>query len=100
MEENMSEWKEFTAKTVDEALTSALVSLETTSDKVEYEVIEKESSRSAETNSLIAKVKSTLEKNVVNTGSFSLNTANNQTFSVSVIGVVIKLYSSKFLFVE
>ena len=41
----MSEWKEFTAKTVDEALTSALVSLETTSDKVEYEVIEKESSR-------------------------------------------------------
>lgn len=40
----MSEWKEFTAKTVDEALTNALVSLETTSDKVEYEVIEKESS--------------------------------------------------------
>ena len=40
----MSEWKEFTAKTVDEALTSALVSLETTSDKIEYEVIEKESS--------------------------------------------------------
>lgn len=39
----MSEWKEFTAKTVDEALTNALVQLETTSDKVEYEVIEKES---------------------------------------------------------
>lgn len=45
--------------------------------------LEKESSRSAETNSLIAKVKSTLEKNVVNTGSFSLNPANNPTFSVS-----------------
>ena len=34
----MSEWREFTAKTVDEALTNALVSLETTSDRVEYEV--------------------------------------------------------------
>lgn len=40
----MSEWKEFSAKTVDEALTNALVQMETTSDKVEYEVIEKESS--------------------------------------------------------
>lgn len=40
----MSEWKEFSAKTVDEALTNALVQLQTTSDKVEYEVIEKESS--------------------------------------------------------
>ena len=35
---------EFTAKTVDEALTNALVQLETTSDKVEYEVVEKGSS--------------------------------------------------------
>ncbi len=35
---------EFTGKTVDEALTNALVSLETTSDKVEYEVVEKGSS--------------------------------------------------------
>lgn len=43
MEEIMSEWKEFTAKTVDEALTNALVQLKTTSDKVEYEIIEKES---------------------------------------------------------
>lgn len=39
----MSEWKEFTAKTVDEALTEALVKLETTSDKVVYDVLEKES---------------------------------------------------------
>ena len=35
---------EFTAKTVDEALTNALVQLETTSDKVEYEVVDKGSS--------------------------------------------------------
>ncbi|HBA97701.1 MAG TPA: DNA-binding protein [Lachnospiraceae bacterium] len=39
----MSEWNEFTAKTVDEALTNALVQLQTTSDKVEFEIIEKES---------------------------------------------------------
>ena len=40
----MEEWKEFSAKTVDEALTNALVSLETTSDKVEYEIVEEEKS--------------------------------------------------------
>jgi spoIIIJ-associated protein len=38
------EWLEITAKTVDEALTEALIKLQTTSDRVEYEVIEKESS--------------------------------------------------------
>lgn len=41
----MAEWVEIVAKTVDEALTEALIRLETTSDKVEYEVLEKESSR-------------------------------------------------------
>lgn len=40
----MSNWQEFSAKTVDEALTEALIELETTSDQIEYEVIEKESS--------------------------------------------------------
>ncbi len=39
------EWREFTAKTVDEALTSALLDMETTSEKVEYEVVERESSK-------------------------------------------------------
>lgn len=38
----MSEWKEFTAKTVNEALTNAVVQLETTSDMLDYEIIEKE----------------------------------------------------------
>ncbi len=38
------EWLEITAKTVDEALTEALIKLQTTSDRVEYEIIEKESS--------------------------------------------------------
>lgn len=39
------EWREFTAKTVDEALTGALMELGVTSDKIEYEIIEKESSK-------------------------------------------------------
>ena len=39
----MSNWQEFSAKTVDEALTEALIKLETTSDQIEYEVLEKES---------------------------------------------------------
>lgn len=40
----MSEWQEFSAKTVNEALTNAVVQLETTSDQLDYEVIERESS--------------------------------------------------------
>jgi spoIIIJ-associated protein len=39
----MGEWKEFTGKTVDEALTDALLAFQTTSDSIEYEVIERES---------------------------------------------------------
>lgn len=38
----MNEWVEFSAKTVDDALTEALIHLELTSDMVEYEVIEAE----------------------------------------------------------
>ena len=40
----MEEWKEFSAKTADEALTNALIQLETSSDQIEYEVIEEEQS--------------------------------------------------------
>ncbi len=38
------EWKEITGKTVDEALTNAMLELGTTIENIEYEVIEKESS--------------------------------------------------------
>lgn len=34
------EYQEFTGKTVDEAITEATIALETTSDKIEYEVVE------------------------------------------------------------
>ena len=37
-----NEWIEITAKSVDEAVTEAIVKLETTTDRIEYEVIEKE----------------------------------------------------------
>lgn len=40
----MMEWTLITAKTVDEAITEALIKLETTSDNIEYEIIERESS--------------------------------------------------------
>lgn len=39
----MEDWKEFTGKTVDEALQEALLQLNVSSDKITYEVIEKES---------------------------------------------------------
>ncbi len=38
------EWLEISAKTTDEAITEALIKLQTTSDRIEYEIIEKESS--------------------------------------------------------
>lgn len=38
----MMDWVEFSAKTVDEALTKALIQLEVNSENIEYEVIEKE----------------------------------------------------------
>ena len=40
----MEEWKEFSAKTAYEALTNALIQMETTSDQIEYEVVEEEKS--------------------------------------------------------
>lgn len=40
----MRDFIEVTGKTVDDALTNALIQLETTSDKIEYEVVEKGSS--------------------------------------------------------
>ena len=39
----MAEWKEYSGKSVEEALTDALIELKVTSDQVEMEVIEKES---------------------------------------------------------
>ena len=38
----MNDWIEITAKTVDEAILEASLRLETSSDKIDYEVIERE----------------------------------------------------------
>lgn len=60
------EWVEFTAKSVDEALTEALIKLETSSDRIEYEVIEKESSGFLGLFNKPAKIKVRLKKSVDN----------------------------------
>ena len=49
---------EFTGKTVDDALTNALVEFGVTSDQIEYEVLEKGSSGFLGFNSKPAKIKS------------------------------------------
>ncbi len=60
----MMDWVEFTAKTVDEALTEALIKLGTTSDNVEWEIIEKESNGILGLFSKPAKIKVRVKKTV------------------------------------
>ena len=38
----MNDWVEYSGKTVDDALTNALIAMQTTSDQLEYEILEKE----------------------------------------------------------
>ena len=38
----MNDWVEYSGKTVDDALTNALIAMQTTSDSLEYEILEKE----------------------------------------------------------
>ena len=60
------EWLEITAKTVDEALTEALLKLNTTSDNIDYEVVEKESGGFLGFFSKPAKIRVKLKFSVVN----------------------------------
>ena len=60
------EWKEFTEKTVDEAITIAMLELGTTADNLEYEVIEKESSGFLGMFSKPARIKVKLKMSVEN----------------------------------
>ena len=62
----MMDWKEFTAKTVDEAITMAMLELETTADNLEYEIVEKESSGFLGMFSKPAIIKVKQKKNVEN----------------------------------
>ena len=60
------EWKEFTAKTVDEALTNAMLEIGTTADNLDYEVIEKETSGFLGMFGKPARIKVKLKKNLEN----------------------------------
>lgn len=60
------EWLELTAKTVDEAITEALIKLHTTSDHMEYEVIEKESNGFLGLFNKPAKIRARLKNSVDN----------------------------------
>ena len=58
------EFLEFTGKTVDDALTEAAIKLETTSDKIDYEVIEKGSSGILGFGSKLVKIKARKKNNI------------------------------------
>ena len=60
----MADWVEFTAKTVDDALIEALKSFGVTSDKVEYEVLEKETKGFLGFNSKPGKIRARLQYTV------------------------------------
>ncbi len=61
------DWKEISAKTVDEALTNAMLKLGTTIDNIEYEIIEKESSGFLGIFGKPAKIKVRLKMSLENT---------------------------------
>ena len=61
------DWKEFSAKTADEALTNAMLEIGTTADNLEYEIIEKESSGFLGIFSKPARIKVRLKKSLENT---------------------------------
>ena len=63
----MRQWIEITGKTVDDALTEALIRLETTSDNIEYEVIEKESSGFLGLNKKPARIRVAFKKTIKDT---------------------------------
>lgn len=67
------DWVVFTGKTVDEALTEALIKLETTSDNVEYEIIEKESNGILGLFSKPARIRVRVKFNIVNVAKNFLN---------------------------
>jgi len=61
------DWREITGKTVDEALTNAMLELSTTIDNIEYEVVEKETSGFLGMFGKPAKIKVRLKMNAENT---------------------------------
>lgn len=66
------DWKEFGAKTVDEALTNAMLEMGTTIDNLEYEIIEKESSGFLGMFSKPAIIKVRLKQGIANSARYFL----------------------------
>lgn len=71
------EWKEFTAKTIDEALTNAMLEMGTTVENLEYEVIEKESSGFLGMLKKPAKIRVRFKQTLENTAKNFLNNVFN-----------------------
>lgn len=84
----MEEWKEFTAKTADEALTNALIQLETSSDQIEYEVIEEEKNGLLGLFSKPAKIRVRKKESITDVVKNFLN----KTFTAMNMVVEIELY--------
>ena len=85
------EFIEISAKTVDDAIIEALLKLETTSDKIEYEVIEKGSSGFLGFNSKPAKIKVRKKFNTADAATGFLD----KVFESMGLNVLIKTYLSE-----
>lgn len=85
------DWREFTAKTADEALTNAMLELGTTADNLEYEIIEKETSGFLGMFGKPARIKVRLKLSIENTVKEFLN----KVFTAMGIEAVIETVYDK-----
>ncbi len=85
------EFLEFTGKTVDDALTEAAIRLETTSDKIDYEVIEKGSSGILGFGSKLAKIKARKKNTIEDIAVEFLNKVFNAMNLVVNIDVTVNM---------
>ncbi|MCI8669858.1 MAG: protein jag [Lachnospiraceae bacterium] len=85
------EFLEFTGKTVDDALTEAAIKLETTSDKIDYEVIEKGSSGILGFGSKLAKIKARKKNTIEDIAVEFLNKVFNAMNLVVNIDVTVNM---------
>ncbi|MBH1942497.1 protein jag [Mobilitalea sibirica] len=85
------DWKEFSAKTIDEALTNAMLELGTTVDNLEYEVIEKETSGFLGMFSKPAKIRVKLKLSVENSA---------KTFIKEVLGAMGVIANAEVIYDE
>lgn len=91
------EWKEITAKTVDEALTNAMLELGTTIENIEYEIIEKESSGFLGIFGKPARIKARVKMTIENTSKKFLEDVFN---AMGISAVVEVLYDQENATVE